>query len=70
MAANAGMSKEASKQYGTEASMTPDRERPTSPVRDGGSDAGGAPMSGTTEFTHARTRVKDQGTTLKRSLGV
>jgi hypothetical protein len=28
----------------------------TSPVRDGGTEAGAAPMSGTTEFTTERTR--------------
>lgn len=68
MAANSGMSHENAKAWGTAASVTPDRDRPTSPIRDGGSDAGGAPMSGTTEFTHARTRVKDQGTSMKRRL--
>ena len=33
----------------------------TSPVRDGGTEAGGAPMSGESTFTSARTRPKTGG---------
>lgn len=35
----------------------------TSPVRDGGSEAGAAPMSGKSEFTNERTRTKQVGNT-------
>jgi hypothetical protein len=33
----------------------------TSPVRDGGTEAGGAPMSGKSEFSNERTRTKQVG---------
>lgn len=35
----------------------------TSPVRDGSSEAGGAPMSGKSEFSNERTRTKQVGNT-------
>jgi len=51
-------SKEDAKKYGKEATMVIDADSPTSPVGSGGgTDVGGAPMGGTTEFTQARTRT-------------
>lgn len=49
------------KNWANKATTILDGETSTSPVRDGGSDVGGAPiatgMGGTTEFTQARTRT-------------
>ena len=49
-------SKADAKKYAEEADMQIDSLMTTSPVRDGGTEAGAAPMGGTTEFTQARTR--------------
>lgn len=59
-------SKADSIKYAEEASKTPDRESMTSPIRDGGgtgSSNGGAPITGPTEFSHERTRMKQVGNT-------
>ena len=50
------------KEYGEKAVHVIDGETSTSPVRDGGTDVGGAPVAtniggGPTEFTQSRTRT-------------
>ena len=44
----------------------------TSPVRDGSTEAGAAPMGGTTEFTQTRTRtgIHDTQKSVRRSYGL
>jgi hypothetical protein len=53
--------KEDAKRYANEAVHVIDGETSTSPVRDGGSDVGGAPVAtnigGTVDFTQSRTRT-------------
>jgi hypothetical protein len=49
-------SKEDAKKWAEQADMQIDSLMTTSPVRDGGTEAGAAPMTGTSEFTQARTR--------------
>jgi len=54
--------REDAKRFANEASVVIDGETSTSPVRDGGTDVGGAPVAtsiggGATEFTQARTRT-------------
>jgi hypothetical protein len=44
------------KKWAEEGDMQIDNLMTTSPVRDGGTEAGAAPMSGKTEFTTERTR--------------
>lgn len=51
-------SKADAKKWAEEADMQIDNLMTTSPVRDGGSGAGAAPMSGPNEFTKERTRTK------------
>lgn len=65
-------SKEDAKKYCKEASVVIDGETSTSPVRDGGSEAGGAPMGGTTEFTQSRTRtgIHDTQKSVRRTYGL
>jgi hypothetical protein len=46
------------KKYAEEADMQIDSLSTTSPVRDGGSSAGMAPMEGKSEFTKERTRTR------------
>lgn len=46
------------KKYAEEADVQIDSLMTTSPVRDGGSSAGMAPMQGPSEFTKERTRTK------------
>jgi hypothetical protein len=53
---------EDAKREGTNATVIIDGETTTSPIRDGGSDVGGAPIAnnmggGSKEFTQARTRT-------------
>ena len=54
-------SKEDAKKYAKEADVQLDDLATTSPVRDGGMEAGGAPMSGKSEFSNERTRTKQVG---------
>jgi hypothetical protein len=54
-------SKEDAKKYAKEADMQIDDLTTTSPVRDGSSDAGGAPMEGKSEFSTERTRHSWKG---------
>jgi hypothetical protein len=49
-------SKEDAKRYAQEADKQIDDLMTTSPVRDGSSEAGGAPMEGKSEFSTERTR--------------
>jgi hypothetical protein len=56
-------SKSDAKKYAEEADMQIDSLMTTSPVRDGSSEAGGAPMSGKSEFSNERTRTKQVGNT-------
>jgi len=56
-------SKEDAKKYAMEADKQIDDLMTTSPVRDGSSEAGGAPMSGKSEFSNERTRTKQVGNT-------
>lgn len=56
-------SKEDAKKYAMEADVQLDDLSKTSPVRDGSSEAGGAPMSGKSEFSNERTRTKQVGNT-------
>lgn len=55
-------------QYGRESTLVIDGETSTSPVRDGGKEAGGAPMGGTAEFTQSRSRtgIHDTQKSLRR----
>lgn len=64
-------SKEDAKKYGNEATLVIDGETKTSPVRDGGTEAGGAPIGGTLEFTQTRTRtgIHDTQKTVRRQYG-
>ncbi len=55
--------KDEAKKWAMEADMQIDDLMTTSPVRDGGTDAGGAPMSGESEFTNKRTRTHQVGNT-------
>jgi hypothetical protein len=48
--------KEEAKKWAQEADHQIDDLMTTSPVRDGGTEAGGAPMEGRSEFTTDRTR--------------
>lgn len=54
-------SKEDAKKYAMEADVQLDDLSKTSPVRDGGTEAGAAPMSGKSEFSNERTRTKQVG---------
>jgi len=54
--------KDEAKRWANEATVVIDGETSTSPIRDGGTDVGGAPVAtsmggGATEFTQARTRT-------------
>lgn len=50
--------REQAKADGKAASKTPDVDSPTSPVGSGGgTEAGGAPMGGASEFSQSRTRT-------------
>jgi hypothetical protein len=66
---------EDAKREGEKATHVIDGETSTSPIRDGGTDVGGAPiatgMGGTTEFTQARTRtgIHDTQKTVRRQYG-
>jgi hypothetical protein len=63
--------REDAKREGEFATKVIDGETTTSPVRDGGTEAGGAPMGGTTEFTQSRTRtgIQDHVKTPRRQYG-
>jgi hypothetical protein len=56
-------SKEDAKKFAKEADVQLDDLATTSPVRDGGTEAGGAPLSGKSEFSNERTRTKQVGNT-------
>ena len=61
--------KDDAKRWANEATIVLDGETSTSPIRDGGTDVGGAPVAtsmggGATEFTQARTRTGIQDHTV------
>ena len=62
---------EDAKREGNHATKVIDGETTTSPVRDGGTEAGGAPMGGTTEFSQSRTRtgIHDTQKSVRRQYG-
>jgi hypothetical protein len=66
--------KEDAKRYANEAVHVIDGETTTSPVRDGGSDVGGAPIATNVpnaEFSQSRTRtgIQDHQKTMRRQYG-
>jgi hypothetical protein len=65
-------SKEDARKYAMEADVQIDSLMTTSPVRDGGTEAGAAPMGGTSEFTQARTRpgIFDTQKSVRRTYGL
>lgn len=62
---------ETAKKDGMAATHVIDGETSTSPVRDGGTEAGGAPIGGLTEFSQTRTRtgIHDTQKTVRRQYG-
>jgi hypothetical protein len=67
--------KEDAKNYANQATKIIDEESTTSPVRDGGSDVGGAPIATNVpnaEFSQSRTRtgIQDHTKTMRRSYGL
>jgi hypothetical protein len=65
-------SKEEARKYAMEADKQIDDLMTSSPVRDGSTEAGAAPMGGTTEFTQTRTRtgIHDTQKSVRRSYGL
>lgn len=66
--------KEDARRYANEATHVIDGETTTSPVRDGGSDVGGAPIATNVpnaEFSQSRTRtgIQDHTKTMRRKYG-
>ena len=60
------------KKWAEEGDMQIDNLMTTSPVRDGSTEAGAAPMGGTTEFTQTRTRtgIHDTQKSVRRTYGL
>lgn len=68
-------SKEDARRYANEAVHVIDGETSTSPVRDGGSDVGGAPIATgvpNAEFSQSRTRtgIQDHQKSMRRTYGL
>lgn len=67
--------KDEAKKWANEATHIIDGETTTSPIRDGGSDVGGAPIAtslSNAEFSQSRTRtgIQDHQKTVRRTYGL